>query len=47
MTHSTKWEIIESEIEKCQVLCANCHQKKTCTDKQWSKANFLKDKGML
>ncbi len=26
---SLAWERIESEIGKCQILCANCHRKKT------------------
>jgi hypothetical protein len=28
---------IKSEIEKCEVRCANCHRKKTCTDQNWYK----------
>lgn len=26
------WESVKKEMEKCQVLCANCHKKKTTKD---------------
>jgi 5-methylcytosine-specific restriction endonuclease McrA len=26
------WESVQEEIEKCQVLCSNCHKKKTAKD---------------
>lgn len=29
------WENILKEIEKCQVLCANCHRIKTARDYKW------------
>lgn len=30
---------IKEEIEKCQVLCANCHKRKTAIDFNWYKLN--------
>lgn len=27
--HSIPWEAIAEEIEKCDVVCANCHRKRT------------------
>lgn len=29
------WESVLTEIEKCQILCANCHRKKTAKDFKW------------
>ena len=30
-------EIIKKEIKKCQVLCANCHRKRTAKENGWYK----------
>jgi len=30
-----KWPTIMEELEKCVVLCANCHRKKTVEDKDY------------
>lgn len=31
------WDIIEAEIKKCQILCHNCHARKTAKDRNWYK----------
>jgi 5-methylcytosine-specific restriction endonuclease McrA len=31
------WENILNEIEKCQILCANCHKVKTAKEQGWYK----------
>ena len=31
------WETVKTEIEKCNVLCANCHRKKTALEQGWYK----------
>jgi 5-methylcytosine-specific restriction endonuclease McrA len=28
---------LKNEIEKCQILCANCHLRKTANDFNWYK----------
>jgi len=30
------WKAIEEELRLCQVLCANCHRRKTWTDMNWT-----------
>ena len=30
-----KWSTIMEELEKCVILCANCHRKKTIEDKDY------------
>ncbi len=40
---------LKIEIDKCQVLCANCHRKKTATDFNWYKSRGVvqrQDKGL-
>ena len=33
-----KWEDVLVEIEKCQILCANCHKKRAAMQYGWFKA---------
>ena len=38
LTQGRNWPIIESEIAKCEIRCANCHRKRTCErDGDWWK----------
>ena len=32
------WSRIAAEIEKCTVLCANCHRRQTARDRRWWRA---------
>ena len=32
------WKMILTEIDKCQILCANCHKIKTATEQGWYRA---------
>ena len=31
------WKLIKSEIDKCDVRCANCHKIRTCEQQDWFK----------
>lgn len=35
MTNGYKWKDIVAEINKCQILCANCHRKRTAENRGW------------
>ena len=34
------WSVIEKEMKKCVVRCANCHRRKTAKDFGWYKHSF-------
>lgn len=34
------WSVIEAEIAKCDVRCANCHHRKTAHDRQYAKVTL-------
>ncbi len=38
ITDGRKWSDILEEIELCQILCANCHKKRTAAQYGWYKA---------
>jgi len=38
ITYGKKWDDILEEINKCQILCANCHKKRTAAQFGWFKA---------
>mgnify|MGYP006367336305 CR=1 FL=1 len=40
LRRSVSWNKILSEIEKCEVRCANCHTRKTARDFKWYKDVF-------
>jgi hypothetical protein len=40
LTQGRNWPIIEAEIAKCEIRCANCHRKRTSErDGNWWRAN--------
>jgi hypothetical protein len=41
ITYGKPWDTIVEEIQKCQILCANCHKKRTAIQYGWFKAQGL------
>ncbi len=35
-THGHSWKTIKTEIDKCDVVCANCHKKRTAKMMNWT-----------
>ena len=42
MSNGYSWTKVEAEISKCQVLCANCHLRRTSNQFGWSRAKLVK-----
>jgi 5-methylcytosine-specific restriction endonuclease McrA len=40
MSNGYSWNKIEAEMAKCQVLCANCHLRRTSLQFGWSRAKL-------
>ena len=41
MIRNSSWERIEFEIQKCDVLCANCHRRKTAAQFGYKRHTFI------
>lgn len=39
ISNTRSWESIMEEIDKCQILCANCHKIKTSKEQNWYKSS--------
>ena len=43
MVRNSSWKRIESEIEKCDVLCANCHRRKSAAEFNYKRHIFVNE----
>jgi len=41
MTYTSTWHLIELEIMKCDLRCANCHRRKTARQRGWKIRAYL------
>lgn len=44
LVNQGNWNIVLQEIEKCQLLCANCHNRKTAKEKNHLKYRYFTNK---
>lgn len=42
LVYKVKWEKVQKEIDKCSILCANCHRKTTSDENNWYKSIYLR-----
>lgn len=42
----TRLERLKSEMDKCVVRCANCHRRKTATERGWYRAKMMVKLGL-
>jgi hypothetical protein len=42
VTHGYTWRKVQAEIAKCEVLCANCHRKRTAAERGHYRAAHLR-----
>lgn len=47
INNGLSWRRILLEIDKCEVVCANCHTRRTAKQQGWKKFLFLRDSGVV
>lgn len=40
LRNAKNWSVVMEEIEKCEIVCANCHARRTAKQFGWRKALF-------
>lgn len=46
MMSDCSWNVLEQEIAKCDVRCANCHRRRTARERGWYRSRQIKDTNM-
>ena len=44
LIRNNAWGIVLKEIEKCEVVCSNCHKIRTAIEQNWYKLRYKKEK---